>query len=180
MNKNEIIAMMATLREAYPGYYKDKTKDELMIAVNLWHKHFKDDDTKLVIAAVDAYVASDIKGFPPLIGQIKDKLNTLTQPEQMTEQEAWNLISKAMRNSTYHASEEFEKLPEILKQLVGGPSQLKEWALMEGKEVQTVVSSNLMRSYKVKAAKEKEYQSLPGDVKKLIENPSLMIEGGNG
>lgn len=178
MDREETKTILRILRIGYPNFYKDLKKAEADEIIDLWATMFSDDPVQAVVGAVKSLMC-DLK-FPPTIADVKEKINFLTQPEQMTEQEAWNRISKAMRNSTYHASEEFEKLPDILKQLVGGPSQLKEWAMMEGKEVQTVVSSNLMRSYKVKAAKEKEYQSLPGDVKRLIENPSLKIEGGNG
>ncbi len=177
MNKNEVIIMMATLREAYPNYYKDKTKEELTVAVNLWHRHFKDDDSKLVNAAIDAFVATDTKGFPPLIGQIKAQLHKITQPEQMTEQEAWNLISKAVKNSAYHATEEHKKLPIIIQKLVTS-EQLREWSQMPVESVQSVVASNFMRSYKIRAASEQEYQKLPNDIKNLIGKASEALRIG--
>ena len=179
MKKTETIAIMAILKEAYPMYYRDKAKDELNTAVNLWTEMFADDDVNLVKAAVKRHIATDIKGFPPVIGQIKQSLVKVTLPEELTEQEAWNLVSKAMRNSTYNATEEFEKLPELIKNIVGGPSQLKEWAMSESKEIQTVIASNFMRSYKVKAASFREYQALPNDVKKLISGSAMLIEGKN-
>ena len=126
MKRSETIAIMAILKEAYPMYYKDKTKDELSITVNLWTEMFTDDDFNLVKAAVKSFIADDVKGFPPVIGQIKESLNMITQPEQMTELEAWNFVNKTIRNSTYHVKEEYEKLPSILQRVVGSPSQLRE------------------------------------------------------
>ena len=35
----------------------------------------------------------------------------------MTEQEAWCLVSKAIKNSTYNATEEYEELPHILQRI---------------------------------------------------------------
>ncbi|NLK64546.1 MAG: hypothetical protein GX289_05565 [Tissierellia bacterium] len=126
MKRSETIAIMAILKEAYPMYYKDKTKDELSITVNLWTEMFTDDDFNLVKAAVKSFIADDVKGFPPVIGQIKESLNMITQPEQMTELEAWNFVNKTIGNSTYHVKEEYEKLPSILQRVVGSPSQLRE------------------------------------------------------
>ena len=179
MKKSETVAIMAILKEAYPMYYKDKTKDELNTAINLWTEMFADDDVNLVKAAVKAYIANDVKGFPPVIGQIKASLHKITQPEQLTEQEAWNLISRAIKNSAYHATEEYQKLPPIIQKVIT-PEQLKEWSQMEVGAVQSVVASNFMRSYKAKVASNKEYQALPNNIKQLLSGMAdkLSIEGG--
>jgi hypothetical protein len=178
MNRKETIGIMAIIKANYPMYYKDKSKQELQAVVNLWHDMFKDDDAGLVANAVKMFIASDNKGFPPVIGQIKNRLVQLTNPEQMTEQEAWNYVKKAVMRSGWHAEEEFEKLPPIIKKLVGSSTQLKEWALMETDNFDTVVGSNFMRSYKVKAKSETEYKALPSDIRDLLDGVSdkLMIE----
>lgn len=180
MTKLETMGVMAILKEAYPMYYRDKSKEELTTAVNLWNEMFSDDDINLVKAAVKAHIATDTKGFPPVIGQIKTQLAKIIQPRQMTEQEAWSLVSKAIRNSAYNATEEFEKLPPIIQKVVADPSQLREWSQMDAKTVQAVVSSNFMRSYTVKSASEKEYQALPGDVKQLISNMTAKLLENKG
>lgn len=171
---------MAILKEAYPFYYKDKSKEELIASVNLWFELFKDDDVNLVKAAIKAHIASDTKGFPPVIGQIKDKLYKLTANEEKTEQEAWYLVNRAIRNSAYHATEEFEKLPKTIQEVIGGPSQLKEWSQLEVSKVQTVVASNFMRSYTVKVERKQEFQALPNDVKAVIENLTNRLCLGGG
>jgi hypothetical protein len=172
MNRKETIGIMAIIKANYPMYYKDKSKQELQSIVNLWHEMFKDDNADLVIRAVKMFIATDNKGFPPVIGQIKNRLVELTSSEQMTEQEAWNLVKKAVGRSGWHAEEEFEKLPPVIKKLVGSPTQLKEWALMETDSFDTVVGSNFMRSYKVKAKQIKEYETLPNDVKDFLNGVS--------
>lgn len=176
MKRAETIAIMAVLKEAYPMYYRDKNKDELNTAINLWTEMFADDDVNLVKAAVKRHIATDTKGFPPVIGQIKQSLVKITEPNELSEQEAWNLVSKAIRNSAYHATEEYEKLPELVKQIVT-PLELREWAQIEKAETVQVVASNFMRSYKVKLSGYREYQALPNDVKKLISGAPVMIEG---
>lgn len=176
MTKIETMGVMAILKAAYPMYYKDKSKEELTSVINLWTELFADDDINLIKAAVKRHIATDTKGFPPVIGQIKQSLVKIVEPNELSEQEAWNLVSKAIRNSAYNATEEYEKLPELVKQIVT-PLELREWAQIEKKETMQVVASNFMRSYSVKLSSNREYQALPNDIKKLVSNSSPMIEG---
>ena len=48
---------------------------------------------------------------------------------------------------------------------------------MEVDAVQAVVASNFMRSYRIKAANEQEYQKLPNDIKKMLNKATLQIGG---
>ena len=168
MTKQETMAIMAILREAYPMYYKDKSKDELTASVNLWASMFAEDDPRLVQSAIKAWIATDTKGFPPVIGQIKDRMRKLTETEQMCESEAWNLVSRAIGNGFYNSVEEFAKLPPVIQKSVGSARQLQEWAQMDASDVQTVVASNFMRSYRVKIKHEQEYNALPADIKQML------------
>ena len=128
---------------------------------------FADDRPDLVAAAVKSFVVTDTKGYPPHIGVIKDKMRLFTTPEAMTEQEAWGLVRKALSNSLYHSDEEYNALPRLIQSLVGSPSQLKEWALMDESTVQSVVASNFMRSYRARAKHQEEFDALPEDVKQI-------------
>ena len=172
MTKSETSAVLTILLIAYPAFYKDKSEHELDAVVKFWHKMFADDDAQLVTAAVEAFIASDKKGFPPVIGVIKNKIADLMRPEYMTENEAWHLVAKAVSNGIYGAEQEFEKLPPVLQKLVGSPNQLRTWAMMDSESLHTVVSSNFMRSYKARAEYEREDLLMPGDVKKFISELS--------
>ena len=92
----------------------------------------------------------------------------LTAPNEMTEQEAWSLVLKALSNGTYGSQKEFDKLPPVLQRLVGSPNQLKEWALMDSDTVNSVVASNFQRSYRARAANEREFLALPSDVRQAM------------
>lgn len=182
MDREETLEIMAVLRAAYPAYYRGQGKEDAKAAVNLWHKMFADDPYPVVSAAVEAHIASDTKGYPPHIGAIRDKITKLTQPEELSEMEAWALVRKALSNSGYHAQQEFDKLPEVLQRVVGSPSMLHQWALMDNSDVETVVQSNFMRSYKVRAASAKEYLALPAEVKafmrQIADQHTLALEDG--
>lgn len=168
MTRDDVIKIMSVLRGAYPHFYRDISKQEAYDTINLWTDMFSRDDASIVSAAVKSLIDGDDKGFPPTIGQVKAKMRLLVGSDELTEAEAWNLVSKAVKNGLYGAVEEFEKLPPAVKRIVGSPSQLRDWASMDSDTLQSVVASNFQRSYKVVATREKEIAALPDDVKKLI------------
>lgn len=174
MNREETLAIMGVLKAAYPNYYRDMKRGDAEGVVDLWHTMFASDPAEVVAMAVKAHIATDTKGFPPHIGAIKESIRKLTQPTEMTEQEAWALVSKATKNGTWGYKEEFEKLPPVIQKLVGSPNQLREWAAMDSEVVQSVVASNFQRSYKARAASEREYLALPADVRQTME----LLSGG--
>lgn len=140
----------------------------MMKTLTLWAEMFARDDVALVAAAVKALIESDSKGFPPHIGAVKEKLRLISAGDEMTEAEAWGIVAKALRNSAYGSREEFDKFPPVIKRIVGSPSQLREWSMMDSETVHSVVASNFQRSYKAIAQREKELAKLPPDVKALV------------
>lgn len=170
MNRNDVIALMAVLKTAYPSYYKQVSRDEALAAINLWSEMFADDDPEIVSAATKALIASRTEGFPPTIGAVKAKMHDIANPDAMTEDEAWRIIAKALRNGIYGSREEFDKLPAELRKIVHDPAQLKEWAKMDEETVQSVVVSNFRRSYRVTATRRKELDMLPQDVRAAISS----------
>lgn len=136
---------------------------------------FEDEDVLTVANAVKAHIAMDEKGFPPVIGQIKSKIQSLSKNSVVTEFEAWEKVKNAVRNSLYNSGEEYAKLPENIQKLIGSSSTLREWAMLDISELDTVVQSNFMRSYRAKIEHEKEYLALPTSVRNFAEEVSMPI-----
>lgn len=168
MTREDTIKILSVLRGAYPAFYRDITKQEAESTIALWESMFDEEPYELVAAAVKAFISGDVKGFPPAIGQIKERIRQITQPEEMTELEAWSLVAKALRNGYYGAQEEFEKLPPEVQAVVHDPGQLKQWAMSPTEDVETVIASNFMRSFRAKQKASKEYLALPTEVKRLM------------
>jgi hypothetical protein len=99
---------------------------------------------------------------------MKAMLVKINQPEEMTEQEAWQCVAVALRNSAYNSSAEFEKLPPVVQRLVGSPNQLREWSQMDSDTVNSVVASNFQRSYRARAKSERDFLALPSSVKSYM------------
>ena len=178
MNREETKAILAILKAGYPNFYKDMTKEDATNTINLWTTMFADDPAQVVAEAVKSLMCT-LK-FPPTIADVKEKIAMITQPPAMTEMEAWQMVKSAI--SYYNAAETFERLPPILKRIVGSPNQLREWAIMETEKFDTVVQSNFMRSYKALAAQEKERAMLPESTKQMIAGlagKGMLTDGGD-
>ena len=168
MDKIETARIMAIVYEAYYFFYKDSTEQKISTAINLWHNMFKVESYDLVEAAVYAHIAKS--EHPPTVAHIKKEINFLKDPNQLSETEAMNIILEAASNSLYNATEEYNKLPTTLKKLVGSPRQLREYALMDSKTMNSVITSNLSRSYKILVNREATLQALPDITKLYLEN----------
>lgn len=166
MNKQETTKILSILRAAYPNFYKGMTKADISDIINLWLDMFADEPYAIVASACKALIASQVDSYPPTIGMVKDYIQKLTAPKgELSEQEAWAIVSSKLSNCIYNSKEQFNSLPEVIKQVVGSSSQLYEWALMDKSTLQSVVASNFMRSYKARASAFREYQKLPQAVK---------------
>ena len=168
MNYEETRKILTVLKTNYPQSFKNWTREQSEMFLDLWCEAFSDEPVQIVVAAVKSIIYGDTREFAPNIGQVKDKIYTLTHEADLTEQDAWNLVKKALRNSGYHAREEFDKLPPIVQNLVGDPRQLYEWSMTNSDQVNTVIASNFMRSYKARAKHEKEMMAIPGEIKKAL------------
>lgn len=180
MKQSEVLQIMAVLKTAYPSFYAKVPMEQAAAAVSLWQTMFAEDDARLVAAAVKALIVSDVKGFPPHIGAVKDKLRQLTHPEQLSAAQAWALVSRAASRSAYRAREEFDKLPPALQQAVGSPNQLRDWALMDAGTFQSVVASNFQRAYRTQLQRQEELALLPPDVRAVAQTlgGTLALEAG--
>lgn len=166
MTRQEALKILTILKTAYPTFYKNYSKEDISAAVNLWATMFADDPAYIVTEAVKSLMCT-LK-YPPTIADVKEKIAMImqSQTQTMTEMEAWQRVKVAI--SYYNAGENFAELPPILQKIVGSPNQLREWALMNGEVVNSVIQSNFMRSYKAKVAQQKEYAMLPSSTKQLI------------
>ena len=161
MTDREAAAVMDTLAVAYPTFYAKQSNEERLNAVRLWATMFAAYEARVVLAAVQAFIATDEKGFPPAIGQIMGKIRTASAPEELTEQAAWAAVKRALRNGIYGYREEWERLPPEVRSAVHAPEVLREWATLPEEDLDTVVASNFQRTFRTVAKRRRELQAIP-------------------
>lgn len=164
MTIQETAQIMDILIVAYPRFYSGADKRP---ALALWAEMFKDYPVKVVAYAVKAFITEDNKGFPPAIGQIMERVRMLTEEPQMSAEEAWELVYRAICRSGWHAEEEFEKLPPNVQKVVRSPGQLQAWGI-DPQFNAGVESSNFKKAYRAVVEREKRTAALPEDIKAFI------------
>ena len=166
MTKNEVVKLLMTIQTFYPNYQVENKE----FTINAWYSIIGDCDYKPMEKALQAYITTDTSGFAPSIGQLINKLHEVQSPQELNEMEAWLLVSKALRNGTYGAVKEFNKLPPLVQKAVGSPDNLRNWAQTDSESIENVVQSNFMRTYRTVVNRAKEYRKMPKDIQALIES----------
>ena len=166
MTKQDTYQVLAVLQAFYPDSFRGCTDGAAQMKVTLWQEAFADEPGSAVIAAAKAYASTDTKGFMPTPGQIKEQLRLLQKEDDLSEQDAWDLVLKALRNSSYGAAEEFAKLPEPVKRSVGSQNMLKQWASYDAGDLQ-FVASEFKKSYRQIVADRSNLDKIPSAVKQI-------------
>ena len=163
MTRDEVKEIIMIMTYTYPNY---KPAD-ITATVDTWTAILDSYQFEHIRAALHSYILSDTKGFAPTPGQLIDKIPV--KSFDMTEMEAWGMVNRALSNSSYHAKEEFDKLPLVVQKTLGRFEVLQEWAGMEIDTVQSVIQSNFIRNYRTVLQREKERNKLPTRLREILE-----------
>lgn len=165
MTREQVGKLLMTIQAYYPNY----NPPDKEITLNAWHIMLAEYPEELVLQALRACITTNTSGFAPDVGQIMSKIQTISQPQELDGMAAWGLVSKALRNGTYGAVEEFNKLPPLVKQAVGMPDNLKNWATSDYQTIETVIQSNFLRTYETVVKRVNEINRMPDNIKSLIK-----------
>lgn len=137
-------------------------------AANVWYQLLKDIPYEVASIATQSYMQSE--KFPPTPADIRRYATKITSPvtDDMSEIEAWSLVSKALKNGNYGAESEFAKLPPLIQQTLGDASRLREMAQLDTSEVETVEQSHFVRNYRAKVEAHKREMQFSEGVRKAI------------
>ena len=174
MTKDEFKILVKGMKSVYaqPTFIADQ------YAFDVWYGMFKDIPYKAMDMAVKSYMFS--KTYPPTPADINaelQKLKTGNAGSLPTAEEAFAMVRKATRNSTYNSEFEFSKLPKIVQDAVGVPQNLMAWAAMDMSEFETVQKSHFVRIYNSLVEREKSEERLPKSIRNVVtaarETPKL-------
>lgn len=169
MTREETVKIIRIMCDCYPNYKPNNLSE----TVDVWQMMLDEYSYNQVSIALKAYVTSDTSGFAPSVGEIVAKIQLVSHPQELDGMAAWGLVSKALRNGTYGAVEEFNKLPPLVRQAVGMPDNLKNWATSDYQTIETVIQSNFLRTYEVIVKRETEISRMPDNIKLLIEKTNV-------
>ena len=167
MNREDTKKILRIIVDSYPNY---KPAD-ISETIDVWNMMLSDYTYEQISVALKAYILADTNGFAPSIGQLVDRVNTFSHPQELNELEAWSLVYKAIRNSGYNSEYEFSMLPDMVRKAIGTPNQLRVWAMDENFNEQ-VVSSHFIKCYRSEVARYRDFRKMPANIQSLISNNS--------
>lgn len=165
MTKQEFSKIATVLRTMYPEVIPSKE------AFDIWYSFFEADEYMAVNEAVKRHIANS--PYPPTVADLR---KSLTAPG-LNEEEAWDRVVKAIRNSNWHSEEEFEKLPPLLQKCVGSPRQLRQWGSMDSNDIHTVEKSHFLRTYRAEAERERQTAQTPITMRIEADEARKLLEG---
>ena len=158
MNMKETKRILAAITAIYPAFVKDRDPEVLS---RIWQQVFASTPYPLVNQALTAFLATDVKGFPPTPGALNTFIRKTRQLKEPSEDDAWVKVYKAISRGLYNSREEFDKLPPDIRQIVGSPRMLYEWAQMDRSEVNSVIAACFKRSWRARHELQQDFLLIP-------------------
>lgn len=159
--------------------YEDKGKVmfDTPEKVKVWYSCLQDLDYRILCEAVKRFAL--LSRWKPSIAELREEYFKITQKDKaISEQECWDMVRFAVRDSTYNAEEHFAEFPEIVKKIVVSPSRLREWATMQSETVSSVVRAEFRRAYESATTQEKEYCMLGKQNTAIAEKVAAILSIG--
>jgi len=142
MTREDVQELMAMVMAVFQNF-KPANRT---VTVNAWDSFLQEYPKEKVFKAFKIFCISDTSGFPPTPAQIIKILQEMDG--EISELDAWSMVRKATCNGIYHSQEEFDKLPEVIKAAVGSADNIREWAMRDSSEVESVIMSHFLRAYR--------------------------------
>ena len=180
MTKEEITRILRYLKIQYPHSFDHlKTDDEANMYVAIWNDAFKDEEARLVQAAVKKLCYNNTSGFAPTIGQIREEMLELTGIRLMEAETVWNTARKFWKNLGTRIPSEIEprykELPDEVKVMFSIDDMI-HYADMNTADVIQYEKPRFMKEYRNIEA-QKKANMLTGSISKaaLTYTGHLMI-----
>lgn len=140
MQRKEILGILKVLCDTYDFEITD-------MKIEVWYMALKEFPCKDVQNATFEYIRTGkYKPKPADIIELIVESKAPQMPEEMSAQEAWALVYKAICNSAYNSAQEFDKLPELVKKAVGSADNLRNHAIDSDFNL-GVAQSNFIKAY---------------------------------
>lgn len=167
----DVKKLIKLIKTFYPERFRGYTEVDYQDLTEMFQVVFADYTSDQISTAIYLFVRQDVKGFAPTPGQLIEIITKMSSQvrNELSVDEAWDRVVKAVQNSTYNSEKEFEALPDACKKVVVSPRNLIVWGDMSEDEFHTVIKSHFYRSYNASTLKAKEELKIPASVRTLLE-----------
>lgn len=169
MTHEEFSLLIKGMRAIYslPDFMNDA------YTMEMWYSLLSDLPYEVASASLKNHMQTSNK--IPTPADIRAGAVKLTQKDSMNANEAWALVSKAIRNSTYNSEKEYAKLPTIVQKAVGDASRLRQMAMDEDYN-EAVQQSLFIKTYAIEQQREEQRRQISPDLLKLTQEVTKRLE----
>lgn len=169
MDRKEFALFASALRTYYP---REKLLPNEQ-AMELWFKQLQDIPYKLAELTLNTWVATN--KWSPSIADIREKATGYIHGEAKEWGEAWQEVLRAItKYGSYQELEALESMSETTRRVV---DRLGFRNLCMSEEIQ-VDRANFRMIYEQEIQREKHNAQIPQNLKAIIANTTLLLEGG--
>lgn len=160
MNKEETIKFITALDVMYPNTFKDFDINKKRLLIDMWQSSLQDFNYEICFNALQQYVNSNTSGFVPTPANIISNINKIKPKNELSSNDAYGLVYKAICNSSYNSQEEWNKLPSEIQKIVSA-ERLRQLAKAESDAELVSFQASFKRDYEKKVQEQKEFDALP-------------------
>lgn len=124
--------------------------------------------------AVHTLISTRTDTFPPVIGEVKEVLRSITHPEEIPSGDAWEMVMRCIRRGTVHAAEDWAKLPDDVRAAVS-VDEIKRHAEDEN-FTESVEKSLFLKRWAVLRERKRVENSMPGSLLEQIAARRAALE----
>lgn len=165
MTLEETKKILMTANALFPAWKVENPEE----TIQAWHWALGEYTAESVMAAMQIFVKTRNSAFAPSPSELIDCMHAPSKHEQLSESEAWYMVKQAIQGANYNAEENYEKLPPIVQKAVGGSTMLRQWAMTDSDEVNTVIMSNFQRAYRALAEREQFEKKVPEQISSVVK-----------
>ena len=169
MTREECKKLIMICEATYPNFKFDNPQEML----NAWSMMLEEFDGNEILLALKTFIHTSGSAFAPSISQLIAMTRKPKELAVVQEVDVWREVRPAIRNGLYHFQEEYDKLSDTAKRMVGDPAQLREWAMLPSEEIDTVIQSNFKSRFNVMQKRQLEINAMPEEVRKLIAGTNV-------
>lgn len=179
MTRNEVARICMLIQAMYPGQFAKYDDEQKSRMVDSWAIMLEEYDFNAIQVGLKVYESQNKTGFAPSPGQLIDAMNRVAHNDitEMSAEEAWVWVKKAICNGNYHAQEEYEKLPPMAQKAIGSWETIRDMAKCESSVNDTVNRSNFLKTYNRLQNGAREFASMPESIQKLTMRAAERLSG---
>lgn len=165
MDREETKKVLKVLSVAYPKYFANMSKGDMVDHINLYLAMFGDYPAEIVVTALNNYIRHN--EYPPSVAGLQRQIDLL-KPQQDSAVDLWNVLVKACSRGSVMTQEEFNRLPEPIKAWCGDLAQIRELSQIGAATVNSVIRGQFLKTVPVIIERQKAQKLLPENVKLLL------------